>query len=675
MPVDPDQDSPAARRAAILAAYQASGGNKAEAARRTGYCVKTVRKILTRAGLSQPIARPAPEVTSSTPPPPPLIIQPATTQIFLPEPATVAGGPALPDPVELNFEPIHVDTPGTWLLLMDVHMPYHDRRTVELAIDEARRRGVVGVLLNGDILDCAEVSEHERDPDSLDLADEIRVGRQFLGWLRSRLPAARVIYKEGNHECFDDQTEILTNSGWRHHADIGPDSLVASYNAASGMVEFAKPLSIIRRPHAGEMMRLRTRGQDLCVTPNHRMLYRPGGSGPNGKWRIDPFEEMALGDNRAVFVAAGASGKPDADISDDAIRIAAWVLTDGSLKHPSNVVIYQRSEKVHLITDILDRLGWPHWVKVRNRKVAAICGRKLIKEPQPQCEVFLRAGPGSPSELIRRMIHDKSRLPAWVHDLSDRQFSVFLSSFVDGDGSRHKQFPTSWMVYGLKPMMDDLQAACFSHGWRASLSRYRVKDWRLNVTPHQTIAVDRIGRRVGREWYEGTVWCVTTHNDTVVVRRNGRISVTGNCRLPRYILKNAPALFALQGVGLHAWLGLSETGIEWVPDKKVIQLGKLNVIHGHEYRGGAGSSVNPARGLYLKARSVALCGHHHRTSEHHARNIRDQHEAAWSVGCACYLHPRWLPLNDWNLGFAFVHVEPDGNFMVENRRVLNGKIV
>ena len=263
----------------------------------------------------------------------------------LPDPAPEAGGPQFPEPLELDYQPFRMAAPGTYLILSDCHIPYHDRATIQLAIEEARRRQVVGVLLNGDILDCAELSDHERDVDAIDLADEITLGRQLVAWIRSRLPAARLVMKQGNHEA----------------------------------------------------------------------------------------------------------------------------------------------------------------------------------------------------------------------------------------------------------------------------------------------------------------------------------------RLHRVILRDAPALMGIEGVDMPSFLKLADYGVEWVADQRIVTLGKLNVIHGNEYRGSGG--VNPARWLYLKARSVALCGHFHRSSEHHSRDIGDNHEAAWSVGCACHLHPRWLRLNDWNLGFAFVSVEADGWFVVENKRVLNGRVV
>lgn len=145
-------------------------------------------------------------------------------------------------------------------------------------------------------------------------------------------------------------------------------------------------------------------------------------------------------------------------------------------------------------------------------------------------------------------------------------------------------------------------------------------------------------------------------------------------RLEAYIVQRAPALFGLDGLDLPGLLRFDDVGATWVTGRRVIALGKLNVVHGHEFLGGCTSPVSPARGLYLKARSVAMCGHHHQTSEVHSRNIRQRPESAWSLGCACFLHPRYMPLNNWNHGFAIVEVSDDGEFVVENRRVRNGRL-
>lgn len=253
--------------------------------------------------------------------------------------------PKLPAPHAENFKPLKIDTKGRWLILSDIHVPYHDRKTIELAVREAKRRGIKGVLLNGDTLDSHEISNHDKNPSAPRYVDEVEKGKELLGWLRGQFPKARMLIKEGNHEE----------------------------------------------------------------------------------------------------------------------------------------------------------------------------------------------------------------------------------------------------------------------------------------------------------------------------------------RLSRYIIQRAPALFGLEGVDLPALLHMKDIGAEWVTDKRVIGLGKLCVVHGHEYRGGGG--VMPARWLYLRTRYVAMCGHFHRSSEYGDRDIRGKEERAWSLGCACWLYPQYMPLNSWNHGCAFVELYGGGMFSVDSKRVHDGKLV
>jgi hypothetical protein len=271
----------------------------------------------------------------------------AAMPAILPDPAPEAGGPTLPEPIPLSFDPFPITDIGTWLVINDIHLPYHDKHIVQLAFTEAKRRNAVGVLYNGDILDSGEISEHLRHNSAPKYVDEIVLGKQFFGWARAQLPNARHVYKEGNHED----------------------------------------------------------------------------------------------------------------------------------------------------------------------------------------------------------------------------------------------------------------------------------------------------------------------------------------RLDRYIMKKAPALEGLKGVDLPSFLELKDYGIEWINRKRIVRLGKLNVIHGHEYKGGISSPVNAARGLYLKARASAMAGHLHSTSTHPQPNIEGKVVVCWSVGCACFLHPDWHPINNWNHGFAFVDIEREGLFTVHNKQVIDGRIV
>ncbi len=118
----------------------------------------------------------------------------------LPEPAPEAGGPSLPEPIYKPLVPFEVDTPGWWGVLGDVHLPMHDKGTIQAFVAECKANSAVGVLLNGDLMDMFGISPFFRIPTKDRFVDEIETVRHFLAWIREQLPKARFIFREGNHE-------------------------------------------------------------------------------------------------------------------------------------------------------------------------------------------------------------------------------------------------------------------------------------------------------------------------------------------------------------------------------------------------------------------------------------------------------------------------------------------
>lgn len=149
-------------------------------------------------------------------------------------------------------------------------------------------------------------------------------------------------------------------------------------------------------------------------------------------------------------------------------------------------------------------------------------------------------------------------------------------------------------------------------------------------------------------------------------------------RLPHYIYQNAPELFdpAANNLTWESFLDVADMGIEWIDSWRKIYYGKLCIVHGHEFGGGgigSVSSVNPARGLFLQTKSVAMCAHSHQSAQHNEMDIRGRLITCWSVGCCCQLAARYRPVTKWNNGFAIVgRDDADGNFSVTNYRVLPG---
>jgi len=115
--------------------------------------------------------------------------------------------------------------------------------------------------------------------------------------------------------------------------------------------------------------------------------------------------------------------------------------------------------------------------------------------------------------------------------------------------------------------------------------------------------------------------------------------------------------------------------IDFVTDKRIIKVGDLNVVHGHEFPSGITSPVNIARGLYLRAKANTMCGHSHKTSSHVETDINGQMITTWSVGALCELNPLYMPINSWNHGVALITLDESGIVDVQNKRIKNGRIV
>lgn len=144
-------------------------------------------------------------------------------------------------------------------------------------------------------------------------------------------------------------------------------------------------------------------------------------------------------------------------------------------------------------------------------------------------------------------------------------------------------------------------------------------------------------------------------------------------RWDKYLMDNANDLHWVDELQLSKLLRIERLGVEIVSTEKIAKLGKLNLIHGHEFKGGGGGA-NVARWLFLRTGATAACGHFHRTSHNIERQLDGSIVSCWTIGTLSELHPKWLPYNKWNLGFADVELEDNGMFMFNNKIIIDGKI-
>ena len=145
-------------------------------------------------------------------------------------------------------------------------------------------------------------------------------------------------------------------------------------------------------------------------------------------------------------------------------------------------------------------------------------------------------------------------------------------------------------------------------------------------------------------------------------------------RYERYLRIKAPELLDVAEFRMDVLLKFGELGVELIDDKRIIKFGNLNIMHGHEFGKSVFSPVNPARGLYMRGKENCIAGHNHQTSSHVEPSMNGHVVNTWSTGCLCELHPSYMPINKWNLGFAYAEREQDNGFTVHNHTIIKGKI-
>lgn len=96
-----------------------------------------------------------------------------------------------------NMESVELGA-GSYLILSDIHLPFHDEDALALAIEYGLNHKVDALILNGDILDCYDVSRFGKELRRPKISEELEMGRQFLKYVSEKFP--RVLYKIGNHE-------------------------------------------------------------------------------------------------------------------------------------------------------------------------------------------------------------------------------------------------------------------------------------------------------------------------------------------------------------------------------------------------------------------------------------------------------------------------------------------
>lgn len=335
----------------------------------------------------------------------------------------------------------------------------------------------------------------------------------------------------GARECFDDQTEVLTDNGWKLFKNLDKEhDLVAQVNQNTLDISYTKPLDYIKKPYKGILHHYLGKRTDICVTPKHRLwLIHP-------KSKITKFNESEngiWGDNYLYPVNGNYNYEENELTTIEKLLIA--IQADGTIRSLS--VSYQNDQSRQNDFSIDFKLK-------KQRKIERI--ESYLKELGLNCNPRLQEDgftkftfslAGLIDHKILLGIKDFSFLDP--KNISSLKANQIIEELVFWDGNTNK----TWTYYNTnKTAIDKIQhiATISKYSSTLGINREKMDEYQiLNNIKSSSIKTcyfltfteqnaRMYPKRVDKE-YDGMVYCVTMPEGTVVVRRNGKVAFSGNC--------------------------------------------------------------------------------------------------------------------------------------------------
>jgi 5S rRNA maturation endonuclease (ribonuclease M5) len=307
--------------------------------------------------------------------------------------------------------------------------------------------------------------------------------------------------------CYADDTEVLTPSGWVSMAELSDDALVAQYDL--GEVSFVVPSAQQVFDYAGPMVSIDANWSGLLVTPDHRVLCKYPGFSPV----TIPAEKVNV--QRQLPVAGVRTGNGNGPSADEARLLAAW-----------------QADGVNCARGY--RIGW-NLRKTRKitrlRYLFSVLGIEWQEQQFPSrfgwtyLTIDRRDVP-----LLQRLANKRFGWDILDWPIESRQALLSELGYWDGDqiGKEGVRYYTAD-----KQCAEVISAVAATTGWGAitrldeRIERPKQSpQWIVNLVPRDW---RRLGRKPGRVDYDGRVYCLTVPSGYLVTRRQGKVTVCGNC--------------------------------------------------------------------------------------------------------------------------------------------------
>ena len=350
----------------------------------------------------------------------------------------------------------------------------------------------------------------------------------------------------GEMGCYDEETEVLTKSGWKFFRDVTYEDAFATLNN-EGLMEYNRPTAIVRYSHHKKMIRIRNRATDLLVTPDHNMFGQEANQYRKDELQwgfvkakdlpaqfVVPCSATWRGDERQAFELPGISRfhfegrsvaqkrvQPKLIPMDDWLAFLGLWLAEGSTSASGYAVhvaqVHERKKKA--VEEAVTRLPFAF----RKVKDGWKCDDKQLWS-------YLRPLGSALTKFV----------PEEVKSLSPRQLGILFDHMCLGDGNMQKNgFRIYYTVS--RRLADDAQELLLKLGRVGIVKKRAAREGAIGKRAFKEThpcfeVIERIKKTVA--WldrrdtsvvdYAGDVHCVSVPYHTLYVRRRGKPLWCGN---------------------------------------------------------------------------------------------------------------------------------------------------
>jgi hypothetical protein len=453
-------------------------------------------------------------------------------------------------------------------------------------------------------------------------------------------------------ECYDKETEVLTNNGWKLFSDILPEDTIATLNRDTRELEYQKPTNTIKK-FSHTIYKAKRQKIDLAITAEHNLAVIPKS---NDTVRLLPLKKLSQhgysipasaiwnGNEKEFFilpsVAIGKSNSGEKIIRmDDWLEFLGWLQSDGCITKSENTVLisqsFVHSKERESIEKLLNRLPF-HWNK--NGYSFRITSKQLYLYLYP----YTRKA--------------EKRVPDFIKSLSSRQIRIFLDALFEGDGSTATNGKTKIYCLGNdKKLADDVQELLLKSGANGAVIKKKPQQTasyigkrKLNRTK-ETYDVSEhsskqycIDKSDFKEYiYNDYVYCVTVPNHIIYVRRNGRALWCGNCGYDGWSVDGKYPSHSFQGYEKknELYLGCVMSDNELPKEIKMVNEKMSPILEEYGYRDWWATEIRVAKGTpYFIDPTPRMPG---QTGEHQLETIENFAEIIWCGANGILIEPRF----------------------------------